>query len=235
MSNFYYAVQLEHGEPTIYLDTEIQVFDLLKKNKFVTVLRYNDKKTGTAYAKEAALQELTEEEQAAAPIFAITTLSNEGVFVESEELWISNYMFDEFYNPERMPYIEKIIKHSDESCCENEAEQVVAKVTKARIKPEVRKQIIADYKTKKYSYAALGAKYGISATSIGRIVNPAYYEREKEKNKIRGQSYKQPQAKFAVSVKFYEQDQVLIDKVKSVDNKQQYIKNLINDDIKKNS
>lgn len=101
-----------------------------------------------------------------------------------------------------------------------------------RIRPEIRKQIIKDYKTKRYSYAALGAKYGISGTSVGRIVNPDYYEREKEKNKIRGQSYKQPRAKFTVSVKLYDKDQPLIDKLKSVDNKQQYIKDLIAEDIK---
>ena len=106
-------------------------------------------------------------------------------------------------------------------------------VIKVRIKPEVREQVIADYKTKKYSYAALAAKYGLSATSIGRIVNPDYYEREKIKNKIRGQSYQQPKPKYNVGVKFYESDQVLIDKIKSVDNKQQYIKDLIAEDIKK--
>lgn len=102
-----------------------------------------------------------------------------------------------------------------------------------RIKPEIREQVIADYKTKQYSYASLGAKYGLSATSIGRIVNPDYYEREKVKNKIRGQSYKQPKPKHTVNVKFYEKDQALIDKIKSVDNKQQYIKDLIAEDMKK--
>lgn len=105
-------------------------------------------------------------------------------------------------------------------------------MAKSRIKPEIREQIIADHKTKKYSYAALGAKYGISPTSIGRIVNVEYYEREKEKNRIRGRSYTQSRAKHTVNVKFYENDQPLIDKIKSVDNKQQYIKDLISKDIK---
>lgn len=100
-----------------------------------------------------------------------------------------------------------------------------------RIRPEIREQIIKDYKTKKYSYAALGAKYGISPTSVGRIVNPDYYEREKEKNKIRGQSYQQPQPKYTVNVKLYEKDQPLIDHLKQVDNKNQYIKDLISDDM----
>lgn len=102
-----------------------------------------------------------------------------------------------------------------------------------RIKDEIRKQIIKDYKTGHYSYSALSGKYNISTTSIGRIVNPDYYEREKVKNKIRGQSYQQPKPKYNVGVKFYETDQALIDKIKSVDNKQQYIKDLIAEDIKK--
>lgn len=122
MSDFYYAVQLEHGEQAVCLDTEKQVFDLLKKKKLVTILRYNDIKTGTAYAKKAAALELTPEEQAGLPIFVTTVLSDEGIFVENEEFWVSNHMIDEFYNPERMPYIEKIIKHSNERCTENDIE-----------------------------------------------------------------------------------------------------------------
>ena len=122
MSNAYYSVQLEHGEPAVCLESEKQVFDLLKKKKFVTVLRYNDKKTGAAYAKKARAQELTPVEQLKLPVFVASALSAEGVFVESEEFWIENYMIDEFYNPERMPYIEKMIKHSNDSCGANDVE-----------------------------------------------------------------------------------------------------------------
>lgn len=102
-----------------------------------------------------------------------------------------------------------------------------------RIKDEIRKQIIKDYKTGDYSYASLGAKYGISGTSVGRIVNPDYQEREREKNKLRQRNYEQPKAKYSINLRFSEQDQELIDKVKSVDNKQTYIKDLIREDLAK--
>lgn len=102
-----------------------------------------------------------------------------------------------------------------------------------RINSEMRKKIIEDYKTGKYTYASLEAKYGISRTSIGRILNPEYYEREKEKNKIRQRAYDAPPAQYTVNLRFYAQEQALIDKVKASNNKQQYIKGLIKADIDK--
>ena len=102
-----------------------------------------------------------------------------------------------------------------------------------RIKEEIRKKIIEDYSTGQYSYASLAAKYGVSGTSIGRIVNPEYEEREREKSRIRQRSYEQPKPKYMVNLRFSEKDQALIDKIKSVDNIQTYVKNLIREDIKK--
>lgn len=122
MGDFNYSVQLEHGASAVILETSQQVFELLKKKKLITLFRHNDKKTGAAYAKEAATQGLTAVEQEKLPVFAITVLSDEGVFTESEEFWIENYMFDEFYNPDRMPYIEKIIRCSNEETSENNFE-----------------------------------------------------------------------------------------------------------------
>ena len=101
-----------------------------------------------------------------------------------------------------------------------------------RINDEIREAIQKDYETGKYSYASLGAKYGISSTSIGRIVNPDYQEREREKNKIRQRSYNQPKPAYTANIRFYDKDQALIQKVKSVENIQQYIKDLIEADIK---
>ena len=100
---------------------------------------------------------------------------------------------------------------------------------------EIRNQIIADYKTGNYSYASLSAKYGISRTTIGRIVNTDYAEREREKNRIRQRSYIQPKPNYVFNLRFYNNDQELLDKVKSVDNIQQYIKGLIREDIEKNT
>lgn len=102
-----------------------------------------------------------------------------------------------------------------------------------KIKDEIRNQIIEDYKTGQYSYASLGAKYGVSGTSIGRIVNPEYQEREREKSRLRQQNYTQPKADYNINLRFYKQDQELVEKIKSVDNKQAYIKDLIRKDIDK--
>ena len=102
-----------------------------------------------------------------------------------------------------------------------------------RINDEIRAKIREDYATGKYSYASLGAKYGVSSTSIGRIVNPEYQEREREASRIRQRTYEQPKAAYAFSLRFSETEQALIDKLKSVYNKQQYIKDLITADIKK--
>lgn len=102
-----------------------------------------------------------------------------------------------------------------------------------KIKDEIRNKIIEDYKTGQYSYASLGAKYGVSGTSVGRIVNPEYQEREREKNRIRKQNYIQPKAEYNINLRFYKQDHELVEKIKRVDNKQTYIKNLIREDISK--
>lgn len=102
-----------------------------------------------------------------------------------------------------------------------------------KIKDEIRNKIIEDYKTGQYSYASLAAKYGVSGTSVGRIVNPEFQERERAKNKIRQRNYEQPKAEYSINLRFYKQDHELVKKIKSVDNKQTYIKGLIREDIGK--
>lgn len=102
-----------------------------------------------------------------------------------------------------------------------------------KIKDEIRDKIIEDYKTGQYSYLSLAEKYGVSGTSIGRIVNPEYQEREREKNKLRQRNYEQPKAEYNINLRFYKQDHELVEKIKSVDNKQTYIKDLIREDIAK--
>lgn len=102
-----------------------------------------------------------------------------------------------------------------------------------RISDEIRNQIKKDYATGRYSYASLAAKYGVSGTSIGRIVNPDYYNRDLVKTRIRQRTYEQPKPSYAVNLRFYDKDQALIDKVKAEPNTQQYLKDLIAADIKK--
>lgn len=114
MSNFYYTVQLDVDESPVVCKTPEEVFNLLKKKNLISVLRYNDSKTTGAYVKQATKQELDPAEFQEVPVCVVTALSDVGVFVESEDFWIENYMFDEFYNPERMPYVEKLIRHENE-------------------------------------------------------------------------------------------------------------------------
>ena len=110
MDKFYYTVQFEQNGSIVNCETPQDVFNLLKNKKIITVSRYNDVKTGAEYTKVAAVQELAIEEQKQRPFYIKTILSDDGVFVPNEAFWIENYMFDEFYNPDRMPYIEKMIK-----------------------------------------------------------------------------------------------------------------------------
>lgn len=110
MERLYYAVQIDFDEKVVYCKTLQETYALLKKHKMISVLRYNDNKTGAAYAKAATEQDLTIEEQEQTPVCIKTVLSDEGTFVKDEAFWIENYMLDEFYVPERMPFIETITK-----------------------------------------------------------------------------------------------------------------------------
>lgn len=110
MNKRYYTIQLDTDGPVVTCETLEEVYDLLKKKKVVSVLRYNDNKSGAAYTKAAAEQDLTIKEQEQTPVYIKTVLSDEGTFVKDEVFWMENYMLDEFYVPERMPFIDTIIK-----------------------------------------------------------------------------------------------------------------------------
>lgn len=110
MGKYYYTVQFEIDGGIITCETPQDVYDCLKSKKQISILKHNDSKTGKAFSKAAVREGLTESEQIRKPLFISTALSDEGVFVESEEFWVENYMFGEFYNPDQMPYIEKCIK-----------------------------------------------------------------------------------------------------------------------------
>ena len=112
MKKQYYAVQIDFDEKVVCCENLQEVYALLKKHKLISVLRYNDNKTGAAYAKVATEQDLTIEEQGQTPVCIKTVLSDEGTFVKDEVFWIENYMLDEFYVPERMPFIDTIVRHN---------------------------------------------------------------------------------------------------------------------------
>ena len=109
MEKYNYTVQFVPDEDLVVCKTPEDVYKLLKKKKLVSVALRNDNKTKDIYYKAATDQELSEKAQESVPVFIKSVLSEEGTFVESEAFWIENYMFDEFYNPDLMPYIEKII------------------------------------------------------------------------------------------------------------------------------
>lgn len=109
MSNFYYNVQFERDGPIASYSTLNEVYELLKMKGYIFVFRHNDQKTGNKYTKAAAEQLLSTSEQQRLPIYVLPSTSDEGTFVQSEAFWIENYMEDEFYNPDRMPHIEKMI------------------------------------------------------------------------------------------------------------------------------
>lgn len=102
-----------------------------------------------------------------------------------------------------------------------------------RIDDKTRSEIREAYQSGRYSYADLAEMFGVSTTSIGRIVNPDYQERERVNSKMRQRTYTPPKTAYAVHLRFYDDDAHLISKLKSVYNIQQYIKGLIETDLKK--
>ena len=113
MNNSYYTIQFDKDGVLVSCETTREVYALLKNKKLISISRYNDSRTGANYEKNAVMQNLSIAERARNPLFIKTILSIEGIFVPNEDFWIENYMLDEFYNPDKMPYIEKIIKNDD--------------------------------------------------------------------------------------------------------------------------
>lgn len=108
MSISRFIVHCEPGEPAKPFLTLDETFNFLKKEGFITALHHNDADTGKLFKQTAEEYCLSEQEQLARPLYITASLSDEGVFVENEAFWIKNYMLDEFYNPERMPFIEAV-------------------------------------------------------------------------------------------------------------------------------
>lgn len=109
MNHFNYLVHLEPDGPVFVYQTPQEVFSLLKKEGYVSILRYNDRKTGAAYAEKAKEYGLSTAKQESLPVFVDSGVAGEDCFTESEDYWAENNMLDLFYYPDRMPYIEKIM------------------------------------------------------------------------------------------------------------------------------
>lgn len=96
-----YQLKLDFDQPAKLYDTLKEVFDVLKENGhiFISSKAFNEEK----YMKAA---EYYGGSSLAYLLYIETSLSEEGVFCDSIEFWIENYMIDEFYYPDKMPYIE---------------------------------------------------------------------------------------------------------------------------------
>ena len=85
------------------------------------------------------------------------------------------------------------------------------------------------------TYANLAEEYGVSSNTIARIMNPQYYEKERERNRLRMQDYRtnsEPTSKVYSPLHCHiEKDADIIAKLDSVENRNGYIKDLIRKDI----
>ena len=111
MNSACFVVHLEQGSKT-YQHLE-DVYTFLKTEGFISIFRYNDNETGKAFAETADEYCVSAEEREQLPVFVLPAVSDEGTFVKSEVFWIENYLLDEFYNPERMPYIEVLASENE--------------------------------------------------------------------------------------------------------------------------
>lgn len=94
-----YKLQLDFDEPIQHFtDLHLLVAELKRADHIFIFSDFDDK-----------YKEMTEDcciDPAKTPLYIETSVSPEGVFVESESFWIENYMLDEFSNPEKRPYVE---------------------------------------------------------------------------------------------------------------------------------
>lgn len=94
-----YELQLDFEEPIqTFVDLK-PLFKALKRTGHISIYNISDDKY-----KEAAAEHCIDATKAS--LYIETTVSTEGVFVESEAFWIDNYLLDEFSNPEKRPFVE---------------------------------------------------------------------------------------------------------------------------------
>lgn len=108
----------------------------------------------------------------------------------------------------------------------------MAKLTETQI-AEIREK----YSSAKTTHRALAEEYGVSYTTINRILNSDYADRERARNRERNKRNKDA---YNMNSKYYtfcfntEKDADVIDKLDSVENRQGYIKELVRRDIEEN-
>lgn len=102
-----------------------------------------------------------------------------------------------------------------------------------KLTPAQHQEIIEKYNTGRYSQRALAKEYDVSYASIMRILRPDYYAKEKEKNRIRMGSMPQPTDSLKqYSIKLNpSSDAAVIEKLESVYNRNDYLRQLVLKDI----
>lgn len=104
MSHMYYEVQLDFDEPTKRFETLNSIFEYLKNNGHVFVYTSSDEE----YLKRAFEEGVDIE---TCPVYIDPQVRfGDGMFVESVDFWIEEYMLSYFYNPEQRPYIETLLE-----------------------------------------------------------------------------------------------------------------------------
>ena len=97
-----YELQLDFEEPIqTFMDLK-PLFKEVKRTGHIFIYNTSDDK----YKEMAAGCCINPAKET---LYIETSVSIEGVFVESETFWIENYLLDEFSNPEKRPYIEKYL------------------------------------------------------------------------------------------------------------------------------
>ena len=94
-----YELQLDFEKPVQSFADLGQLFEVLKAAGHIFVY-------DTAQARYCEMVEDCYVDPVKTPLYIETSVSEEGVFVESEVFWIENYMTGEFSDPEKRPYIE---------------------------------------------------------------------------------------------------------------------------------
>lgn len=95
-------------------------------------------------------------------------------------------------------------------------------------------EIVKKYKTGAATHRVLAEEYGVSRSTINRILNPAYAANEREANRERinrnRSLYEDKIKKYRLTL-HTSNDADIIEKLEAVDNRQGYIKQLIRSDI----
>lgn len=108
MNNFIYRIRLDFELFDQYIDyySLKDVFDLLKSKGHIHVLKF-DENTAELLEKAEELAVNIDKNH----VYIETSTSLEGIFCKSIDFWIENSLIDEFYYPDKRPYIEVLINN----------------------------------------------------------------------------------------------------------------------------